>query len=160
MSTEDAPFAQSTRLPRSRKLAASLVAGIALVAGPAFADPVEDAPVEEAQEERAPASRAAASDTVSDATAAEDAAVVLAGETPEAAVTRIEGEVATAETELTAAQECSAADRRAECPSAEAAQAALALRSQRLTRARRHESRGKRMRHHRAHRHESATKAD
>lgn len=141
MTIHDAPFVQPTRASRSRHLAASLVAGIALVAGPAFADPTEDAPAEEAS------AAEATEQATSDDTAAEDAALVMEGETPEAAVTRIEGEVATAEAEVTTARECAAAaarggreGARTACPSAEAAQAALAQRRERLRRVRRHES--------------------
>jgi hypothetical protein len=79
--------------------------------------------------------------------------VVMEGETAEAAVTRIEAEVAQAETDLTTAQECATPGTngrgpaaRTDCPSAEAAQAALALRRERLMRSRRHERTTKRMR--------------
>ena len=86
--------------------------------------------------------------------ASEDAALVLAGETPEAAVTRIEAEVVKAETDATEAEAgaVAAAGDRAARQRADAATAALALQRERLTRVRRHESKMKSRNHRRVRR--------
>ena len=141
MKRSTAPPTQPRTSSRASRLATGLIAGMVLVSTPALADP----PVERAPSERATAERSTAP------TAAElaDASVVLAGETPETAITRIEGEVEALEVAVTEAETCTeqaqrSRQRQAACPNVETSKESLVETRTRLARARRHESLSKR----------------